>query len=477
MGGSAFTDLTNPSKSLYTPRMPLRIYQYSRDRALHILDRFYAHANCTIEAPGKADYGDVDILVTSPRDQADTNTATLAAALGATQYKKNNFTTNFALPWPSAEELNATSLAQDAIMKMEPKVVGSSLSTSSKTSGLDALHNIGSDIAGTQRYIQLDLHACPTMERFNWELFHQAHGDLWNILGAMIRPYGLVVNDVGLYLRLAGVDGISKEQRMIQLTISPSAVLGFLHLDDSYCTPFESLDAMFAYAASCRFYDPKAYEGREDLKANDRLRMKKRPMFLKWYEGYLQGHREDEPGRSAGTGREEVIEEAKRFFGVEMEYEEKRAKGFRLMGVEKLWSDIRKGLPLEGLRIGVVMRGVKREVVGRTMAANQGTDVKKEVAGRAAEAPDVKELDIVQQAYVDGRFDEIAEWVKVDWENIERRQNEYEREQSTKHLLAKLERDKAKPAAAYLGEPESGVKTAGASTFEAATMREALGKG
>jgi hypothetical protein len=115
-------------------------------------------------------------------------------------------------------------------------------------------------------------------------------------------------------------------------------------------------------------YDPQAYQGKEDLKANDRLRMKKRPMFMKWYEGYLQEHKEDAPGRSAGTDREEVIEEAKAVFGVEGEYEEKRAKALRAMGVERLWSDIRNGLPVEGLRIGVVMRGVKREVVGRTPA-------------------------------------------------------------------------------------------------------------
>ena len=457
MGGSAFTDLNNPSASLLTPRMSPSVYQYARDRALRILHTFYAQAECPIEAPAKADYGDVDILVASPHNQAATDAASLAPALGATQYKKNSPTTNFALPWPTAEELNTSSSKpqKGKVSSAEATIAdgdGLSLTTTMNTNA-GAPHD--HERVDNPRHIQLDVHICPTPERFQWELFHQAHGDLWNILGGMIRPYGLVVNHVGLYLRLAGVGSISKDQRTLQLTNSPSAVLKFLDLDESrYWTPFDSLDAMFAYAASCRFYDPKAYEGKEDLKANDRLRMKKRPMFMKWYEGYLLEHREDEPGRTAGADREDVVEEAKRVFGVERVYEEKRATGLRKMGEEKLWSDARKGLPVEGLRIGVVMKGFKREVVGKTLAADSGvmSGEKKEpvcttsavYADYSAVKQEVGELSDVQRAYVDGRFDEIAEWVQADWEGIEQRQIAHERQQSTRHLLAKLERDKAK---------------------------------
>jgi hypothetical protein len=105
MGGSAFTDPNNPAASLLTPRMPAPVYLHVRDRALRILRTLYTQAECPIEAPAKADFGDVDILVASPHNQANMDTALLAAALGATQYKKNCPTTNFALPWPTAEEL------------------------------------------------------------------------------------------------------------------------------------------------------------------------------------------------------------------------------------------------------------------------------------------------------------------------------------------------------------------------------------
>jgi hypothetical protein len=464
MGGSAFTDPNNPAASLLTPRMPANVYKYIRDCALRTLRTFYTQAECSLEAPAKADYGDVDILVASPCNEAKTTIASLAVALGATQYKENSPTTNFALRWPTAEELN-----------------GNLPSTSTNPEVGTHHDNAHSSSAESLRHIQLDLHICLTPERFEWELFHQAHGDLWNILGAMIRPYGVVVNHVGLHLCLAGVEDIAKDQRSIPLTTSPSAVLKFLDLDESsYWTPFESVDAMFAYAASSRFYDPKAYRGKEDLKSNDRLRMKKRPMFMRWYDCYLQEHKEDVPGRSAGADRDEVIEETKRMFGVEKEYEEKRAKGLRVMGEERLWSNIRKGLPVEGLRVGIVMRGVKREVIRKMLAHGVGVvgGEREEVveALPAAEgdeqtgaergitrrrlAEDVDELTPMQRAYVDGRFDEIVEWVKAEWECIERRQIAYEREQSTKHLLAKIERDKAKQMCMGTREPEPGTDAA-----------------
>jgi hypothetical protein len=82
-------------------------------------------------------------------------------------------------------------------------------------------------------------------------------------------------------------------------------------------------------------YDPQAYQGKEDLKANDRLQMKKRPMFMKWYEGICRSiRRMRRGGRRVWIGK--VIEEAKAVFGVEGEYEEKCAKALRAMGAERL---------------------------------------------------------------------------------------------------------------------------------------------
>lgn len=484
MGGSAFTDPKNPAASLPTPRMPLHVYLHVRDRALRILRAgFYAQAESPVEAPGKADYGDVDILVASPYDQANVDTVSVATALGAVQFKENIPTTNFALPWPNVEELNneflpasTTSSAGEDVKTIKSSELEAVASKSTATIITPNAHydHTNLDVADSPHYIQLDLHVCSTPENFHWELFHQAHGDLWNIFGGMIRPYGLIVNHIGLYLYLAGVEGISKDQRTLQLTTSPSLVLKFLDLDeDRYWTPFDSLDAMFVYAASCRFYNPKTYRGREDLKSNDRQRMKKRPIFKKWYDVYLQEHKGDTPGRTAGASCEKVAEEATRVFGVQKEYEEKRNKGLREMGIERLWSGIRKDLPVEGLRISVIMRGVKRAVLPKTQLASPD-----EVSGEKGDMVahgNSEDPSALQRAYVDGRFDEIAEWAKADWEGIEQRQSAYEREQSTKHLLAKIETERAKKLDMETRELEAGTQATDDSAFETAMRREALG--
>lgn len=40
-----------------------------------------------------------------------------------------------------------------------------------------------------EKYIQLDVHVCDSEKIMQWELFHTAHGDLWNILGSTVRDF------------------------------------------------------------------------------------------------------------------------------------------------------------------------------------------------------------------------------------------------------------------------------------------------
>ena len=409
MGGSAFTDPNNPSGSLLTPRMPPPVYTYVRGHLLAVIRKFYAQAQLPIEAPAKLDYGDIDILAAGPLNPLATS-EDLAEAMGTKQHKRTrgSQTTHFAIPWPKQVEL------------LKSFVPVAAADDSETTSGL-----------ASPLFIQLDLHICPTAERFEWELFHQAHGDFWNIIGGTIRYFGLTANNLGLFLRIAEIETLSKEQSRIKLTSSPVEALKYLGLDEKeYWSPFDSLDGMFKYLATCRFHNPIRYAGKEDLKSNDRLRMKKRPNYSKWLEEWIPNHRDDEPGSAAKSTRAEIAEEAKRVFGVGEEYEQKREAGIRRMGIDKLWSDVRRDLPVEGLRVGVVMRGIKREVVGEA---------------------DEKELSPQQSAYRDGHYDEIAAWVRSQWESIEQRQTRYEREKSTMHLLAKIERDKIRD-----GEKENG---------------------
>lgn len=123
---------------------------------------------------------------------------------------------------------------------------------------------------------------------------------MWNILGLLIRPYGLTVNEEGLYIRIPELESKGKKRARIFLSDSPSKVLEFLIHDgsrDEWNKRFPSVTAMYAYVARCKWYRAwLAHEKqtnmalsihRERLKANDRNRMRSRPIFARWIEEYV----------------------------------------------------------------------------------------------------------------------------------------------------------------------------------------------
>jgi len=149
MGGKVF------SATLSTPRMPPDIYDLVFATTHSILQKHFSRVESPIEAPGKDSYGDIDILVFGPLQSSLDSRATpvlevtenLAKLLGATKWVKNSAGTNFAIPWPSLPEKD------------------------------------------DERYIQLDIHVCKAEKELQWEMFHTAHGDLWNILGSTVCQF------------------------------------------------------------------------------------------------------------------------------------------------------------------------------------------------------------------------------------------------------------------------------------------------
>ncbi len=401
MGGLAFADERPP---LHTPRMPPEVYTDTRDDLLGTLRKFYAQATCPIEGPGKTDHGDIDILVAEPLNDFDSDQ--IAAAIGAVKHKKTggSQTTHFAVPWPTLPH---------------PFSVGSIANDTSAVASWE--HD--------QTYIQLDLHIC-TSASFTWEVFHQTHGDFWNIIGSTIRRLGLTPSNSGFYVRIEEIEARNKNAARILLTTSPSETLTFLGLDETrYWQKFETVDELFAYAATCRFFDPRKYDPartKGDLKANDRARAKKRAVFRKWVEEYLPAQFDDAPADAAAVtmSKEEVVEEAKRWFGVTKKFEERRIEGLKGLKREKMWTQVRKELGIEGERVGAVMRGVKREVIGEENQLEE-------------------EMTTLQRAYAEDNCEMVLQWVRENWKEIEEWQRAYEKDKSTKNLLDKLGRLRA----------------------------------
>ena len=282
MGGRAFT--TNGPSSLSTPRMPPDIYFLLRDHYLQLLSSFYTQIATPIEAPKKASYGDIDIIVSLPKSTS-TSAEFLVKVLGAVRMITipGSPLTSFALPYPNLQN----------------------------------------------NYIQLDLHLCPP-KTFHWQLFHQSHGDLWNLLGTTIRPSGLTANDVGLHVRIEEIEDLDRKRALLFLTCDPDAVLDFLGLDtDAYKRPFESVESMYRYVCECRFFTDERYV-RGERKANDRKRMAQRELYRAFIQDWLPENAHlvgQQKEKNALISRGSVLEESLNRFGKRKEYEKRVEEG------------------------------------------------------------------------------------------------------------------------------------------------------
>lgn len=275
MGGHAFANGPSP---LPTPRMPPDVYRVLRDHYLHLLSGLYTQIATPIEAPRKASYGDIDILVSRPKSTS-ISIESIGKMLGAERITSisGSPTTSFALPYPNVP----------------------------------------------QQYVQLDIHLFPPGV-FHWQLFHQSHADLWSLLGTTIRSVGLTANNNGLHVRIQTIEDLNRKGALLFLTCDPNAVLDFLGLDeDAYKQPFESVESMYRYVCKCRFFSHEAYL-RAELKASDRKRMAQRELYRIFVEDWLPENAQlvaQQRDKNAHFSREYVLKEALNRFGKREEYE------------------------------------------------------------------------------------------------------------------------------------------------------------
>ncbi|KAI0432825.1 hypothetical protein F5Y09DRAFT_128172 [Xylaria sp. FL1042] len=359
MGGLAFASGPNP---VFTPRMSPDVYRAVRDRCQEVLRKLFVVVATPIEGPAKTSFGDIDLFVawnrhdifpslkpapfgTSPESRKEA----IYRALGAFCHKSENpQTLTMAIRWP--KDLPSP----DA----EPKIgliaaKGDKSRTEKKREEDDIL--VG---------IQVDVHVCETLDYLLWMLFKHAHGDLWNLLGSTIRPFGLTIDEVGLYIRIPEIEAFDKKVAKVLLSTDPEEILHFLGLrfdDKQWEEPFASEIDIYEYAATCRLFwvsvddepdkasNPEAKSGDEvvadkrKLKSNDRRRMAMRPLFRKWIEEFLPACRASGRFPSTPLARDEVRQQAFEYFpGVQPIYHARLA-GWRIeRQAQTLWKAVIK---------------------------------------------------------------------------------------------------------------------------------------
>ncbi|KAL8722809.1 MAG: hypothetical protein Q9225_000758 [Loekoesia sp. 1 TL-2023] len=255
--------------------MPPAIYYLLLKDFLEQLAKFFKRVATPIDAPEKNSFGDIDLIVSEPKI-LPFHPEQIATAVNAKRRISSNPLYSFAVPYP--------------------------------------------DLKGS--FVQLDLQICKA-EDFDWEVFHQSHGDLWNLLGSSIRPFGLTANDTGLHLRIPEIEAFDRKKALIFLTADPDTVLDFLHLEKkTYWQPFDSISDLFEFACSNRFFRAEAYV-RDSLKANDRKRMAQRDLYRRFVDEFVPSRTVAMKDRyeCSELTRDEVLEEALNRFGKRDEFD------------------------------------------------------------------------------------------------------------------------------------------------------------
>ncbi|KAH9904097.1 hypothetical protein F4778DRAFT_81088 [Xylariomycetidae sp. FL2044] len=308
MGGLVFK-----GDGLDTPRMPPEVYKYVLETCKNRLRELLFVVASPIEGPGKKDFGDIDIFVAwekvdafaaagVPRDPI----AAAAAVLGAAKLKQEQpNVASMAIPWPTHCLLYDT----------------------------EDVPSGKSDSPTPSRYIQVDIHYFSSISDLHWLLFKHAHADFWSILGLLIRPLGLTMDEQALWIRIPEVEKRNKRAAKILLTSRPLEILSFLGIDSTgsqWDQPFPTQQDLFEYIATCPFLyvnpnpqpaSPKDDEKQVNTKSSERRRKNQRPAFRDWIEEFLPRCREQGRFSEERFSRDDIRELAfARFTQYEPDY-------------------------------------------------------------------------------------------------------------------------------------------------------------
>lgn len=382
MGGNLFA-----GRGLPTPRFSADIYQRATQLVVQCLQPYFKAVEAPICAPEKPDHGDIDVstggFVAANRPTPEE----IGASLGAIDLfeAEGNNSWHYAIPWTNEVASTAPTL-----------------------------------------YIQVDVNLRESVDDMRWELFKQNHGDFCPILGSMIRRHYLTISGDGLYLcipELLAYQYAKKKSRVL-LSSEPSRVLEFLLLDESqYCAKFETIECMFRYLATCRFYRPyqehnndldlasngaetsnevKQSKQEEDLycTSRDRQKARTRTVFAKWHSEFLPEHADDIPaGADAYVSHEVLKEIVFSFFGeqVRSRYECARKAGFEEIARNHFWGKLRPEIPAQGTELGDAIAGLRVDLTH----AEHGT-------------PEIAE---VRARFCDGDFTFAKQWCLENWQD------------------------------------------------------------
>lgn len=307
MGGHAFEQAVSrdgTGSRLSTPRMSPTDYHQLKSIYLERLKAYLPddQIETLLEAPEKADYGDMDFIIASDEK---VDLLQLAQSIGAR-----------AIIITGNEKVQRCTLAvlkdgrKSTALVAEYKVAKSPPADTGPVEG-----NLS----------QVDIEILPS-EIFRWHMFYASYSDLAGLLGKIARPWGFTITDKGLFLRLQELDEskdmpwlrIADAEGYLHMDSDPDKVMRFFALDhERYYKGFTTLQDFYRWLADCRFVSAEVVNFKRD-NSNERQKERKRTVYTRFFDEYLPKHfgvseeESDGTASDSGSGQKEPNFAAKR---------------------------------------------------------------------------------------------------------------------------------------------------------------------
>ena len=188
----------------------------------------------------------------------------------------------------------------------------------------------------SSRYLcyRMDVTVCSSPGAAEWKSFMRTHGDFCNLLGSIIRPFGLLLNDDGFFVSFAPNEDEDSPETALFLVAESYAFLHFLGLPAAIilAREFDSLDTMFRHITACSL--ALCSRGQQqhvsvptEGSVTDIARLEQtKSVFRAWYEVFLPAEIARKGSKLQDVSREKVVYSAIHYFGVAEEFESKRAE-------------------------------------------------------------------------------------------------------------------------------------------------------
>lgn len=292
------------------------------------------------------------------------------------------------------------------------------------------------------------------------------------MLGQTVRPFGLTADEVGLYIRIPEIEKQDKKKARVLLTSDPAEVMSFLGLSQingEREKPFKSVNDLFEYAASCKWFMlwPKDEELEEE-KARDRARVGKRPIFKRWADEFIPACRakgrftvSNPQERTRAAVRDEVRKEAfSTFPGSEAEYKSALAdwnkektrilvKNKIIKENECLPADVKPALPAPREHVedmDAYLRDLERNWRAMLRSALAKIIIDDDDTFGGIDPPRLRDAEGVL------KVEDVREWIRQNWEKVGKAawelNCERSRESTERKRKAEEAAQEAKPAPA-----------------------------